>query len=256
MSHPRRGIPIDTVPPSPELCAIVALPEEAQAILEERAFAWKRINDRVWDSEAFDLRLALSGIGKVLASWCFARYAADAGRVLSIGTSGGLGGEEVGSLWIVDEFVEHDLDLSGLGFESGITPWESMEGPVIHGASREFVEVARRACAAARIEADTCRSASGDSFIADSRAARALAARTGARLVDMESAAIAKLAHLRACIPIGREQKSCPEFLGFRYVSDNADHAAEDSWKEEIRKASVDFADFLLEMAKAEALPT
>lgn len=255
MSPARHGAPVELAPPCPSLCALVALPEEAEAILEERSFGWKPVGGRVWDSERFDLRLAVSGIGKVLASWCFARYAADARRVLSIGTSGGLGGEEVGSLWIVNEFVEHDLDLSGLGVEAGVTPWEPMEGPVLRGSTGELLEAAQRACTAARLEAGLCRSASGDSFIAEPRRARTLAERTGARLVDMESAAIAKLALLRAGTDLGRDQRLCPEFLAFRYVSDNADHAAESSWREEVRKATVDFADFLLELAKEESAP-
>lgn len=248
-----RPVPLEVAPPSPSLCALIALPEEAQAVLDEREFGWRQISDRLWDSERFDLRLALSGIGKVLASWCFARYAADARRVISLGTSGGLGGEEVGSLWIVEEFVEHDLDLSGLGVERGVTPWEPMEAPVMKVAGADYVAAVRRACEGARIDASSCRSASGDAFITDPTRARDLAKATGARLVDMESAAVAKLALLRAGKTIGREQRMGPEFLALRYVSDNADHAARDSWREEVRKASVDFADFLLELARLEA---
>ena len=250
MSPAYMPVPTDLSPPSPALCAIVALREEAQSILEERSFAWKQVNDRVWDSARFPLRLALSGVGKALASWCFARHAAEARRIVSIGCSDALGGEEVGSLWISDEFVESDLDLSRRGVEAGITPWEGMESPVMRSASRDFVETALSACTAARLEAGLGRSTSSDRPPVDGEAARRLASLTGARLADMESAAIAKLALLRACVKVGHDRRLCPEFLAFRYVADNADHAARGSWKEEVKKASVDFADFLLALAQ------
>ena len=230
----------------------MALREEAQAILEERSFAWRQVNDRVWDSERFALRLALSGVGKALASWCFARHATEARRIVSIGCSEALGGEEIGSLWIADEFVEHDFDLSGRGVDAGITPWEGMESPIMRSASRDFVEIALSACTAARLEAGLGRSTSGDALLAAGEA-RALASRTGARLIDMESAAIAKLALLRACIKVGHDRRLCPEFLAFRYVTNNAEHSARNTWKEEVKKASVDFADFLLALAQEEA---
>lgn len=252
MSGPHRVAMADLVPPSPPLCAIVASAAEAHAIVEERSFAWRQINDRVWDSDRFDLRLAISGAGKALASWCFARYAAEASRILSIGVSGALGDEEVGSIWICDEFVEHDFDLTALGVEAGITPSESMSDAVFRSAGREFVELALRACTAARIEASTCRSASGDLFLADPRVGRAVAARTGARLFDLESAALAKLAVLRAGTELGAVRRFRPDLLALRYVADNASHLAEDSRLDEMRKASIDFADVLLELVKEE----
>jgi nucleoside phosphorylase len=232
---------------------MVALREEARSILEERAFAWRQVNDRVWDSERFPLRLALSGVGKTLAAWCFARHAAEARRIVSLGCSAALGHEEVGSLWIGDEFVEYDLDLSARGIEAGITPWEGMESPIMRSSGKDFVEMALSACTAARLDASLGRTASGDALPVDGEAARALAARTGARLVDMESASIAKLALLRACVKVGHDRRLCPEFLAFRYVADNVDHGARGTWKEEVKKASVDFADFLLALAEEES---
>ncbi|HUX41293.1 MAG TPA: hypothetical protein VMV83_09035 [Rectinemataceae bacterium] len=253
MSAAYMPVPTDLSPPSPRLCAMVALREEARSILEERAFVWRQINERVWDSERFPLRLALSGVGKALSSWCFARHAVEARRIVSIGCSTALGREDVGSLWISDEFVECDLDLSTRGAEAGMTPWEGMESPIIRGSGKDFVEMALGACTAARLEASLCRSASGDAPPVDGEAARALSSRTGARLFDMESAAIAKLALLRACVKVGHDRRLCPEFLAFRYVADNADHAARGSWKDEEKKASVDFADFLLALAEEES---
>jgi adenosylhomocysteine nucleosidase len=238
---------------NPAVVAIIALEAEAEAVLAERAFSWRRIGEKAWDSERFPLRLAISGVGKVLASWCFARYANEASVVLSFGTSGGLAGEEIGSLWLVPEFVEHDMDLSGLGFEAGLTPWEGMEGPVMKTADRPLLEEARRAAAAAGFEAGECRSASGDSFISDSGRARTLAADTGARLVDMESAALAKLALLRAGSSDAAGKRRAPDFLALRYVSDNADHGAETSWKEETKRAAGKFAGFLLAFARSRA---
>lgn len=236
---------------APALCAVAALEAEAEAVLAERAFGWKKAAEAVWDSGRYPLRLAISGIGKVLASYCYARYANEAPRILSFGTSGGLGGEAIGSLWLVSEFIEYDFDLGGLGFEPGVTPWEGMAGPVMRTADKAFLELARRATAAAGLEAGEARSASGDVFVSDATRARALAARTGARLVDMETAALAKLALLRGARGGEGGEGLPPSFLALRYVSDNADHHAERSWKDETRRASRVFSAFLLALAKS-----
>jgi nucleoside phosphorylase len=204
------------------------------------------VAERVWDSERYPLRLVLTGIGKVLASWGLASHAAGARRLLSLGTSGGLGGEAVGSLWLVSEFVEHDFNLVGLGLAPGVTPWEGMEEPVMRTAGQRFLDQARRAARLARLEPGECRSATGDEFVSDSGRARELARRTGARLIDMESGALAKLVLLRAGRTGPEGGRETPELLALRYVSDNADHQAHRSWKEEVRAASVDLSSFLL----------
>jgi nucleoside phosphorylase len=239
----------DEPPPSPPTCLIAALESEAEAVIAEREFGWVRVADKVWDSGRFPLRLALSGVGKVLASWCFARYAESARRIVCFGTSASPGFEEIGSLYLAREFVEHDFDLSGLGLELGVTPDEGMEGPLLIPPSASLAMELRTAAAACKLELGECRSASGDIFVFDAMAARNLAARTGARLLDMESAALAKLAVLRAGRTNAKGERISPEFLALRYVSDNADHRAGRSWKEELREASMDFADLLLAFA-------
>ncbi len=249
MIHPGERFP-DEPPPAPPTCLIAALESEAEAVIAEREFGWIRVADKVWDSSRFPLRLALSGVGKVLASWCFARYAEDARRIVSFGTSASLGFEEIGSLRLVREFVEHDFDLSGLGLELGVTPGEGMDAPLMAPPSVSLAMELRTAATACRLELGESRSASGDIFIFDSAAARDLAARTGAGLLDMESAALAKLALLRAGRTNAKGERVVPEFLALRYVSDNADHEAGRSWKEELREAAMDFADLLLAFAR------
>jgi len=223
---------------------LIALEAEARAILADPRFGWERRGERSWHSLLFPLRLELSGVGKAFASWTAAALAPDCELVLSIGTSGGLASERVGSLWLVKEFVEHDMNVTGLGLERGVTPFAGMEGPVISrlSAATEAQAVAAHAAVAASAGAASApgagvfaRSASGDRFIGDPSEACALREATGASLCDMESAAVAKL-----CV-----YRSKAEVLGLRSVSDNADHGAHLSWESQVELSARDFDTWL-----------
>lgn len=252
---------------TPRLGVLVAAIPEAGAILADPAFGWApaggwraapqegaaAVPDAdpaspaaparggLWVSRNAPITLCVSGAGKVLAAWAATLLAERSDLLLALGTSGGLGGEPIGSLWLCAEFVEHDYDVSAFGVEPGVTLFEDMDGPVMATARDADLERARRAIAVAGLQAGECRAASGDRFLADPAAARALGARTGARLVDMESAAVAKVCALRARDASGR---ALP-FIALRSVSDNADHEAAGPWEGRARAASARFAAFL-----------
>lgn len=230
--------------PSRRLGAIIALEAEAAAILADGRFSWAEDGPGEFSSGSYPLRLALCGVGKAFASWACARLAPrlERGRdlLVSLGTSGGLSKEKVGSLRLVGEFVEYDMDASGLGFERGLTPFSGAEEAVIRSLSPWAEELAAKALEASGRRADWARAASGDRFIQDAGEASALREATGASIVDMESAAIAKLCAFRGHL----------DFLALRYVSDNADHAAMESWTSRVADASLDFDAFLFELAR------
>ncbi len=229
---------------------IVALPAEAAVILADARFGWAATGPGEYSSAAFPIRLAISGVGKAFAAWACALLAVGdltgCDLMLSMGTSGGLSSETVGSLRLVKEFVEHDMLVSGLGFEPYVTPFSGMKGPVICSLSQEAEGLALGALAASGLNAPWARSASGDRFISDATEARELYEATGASLCDMESAAIAKLCALRG----GRAGAAGLDFFAFRSISDNADHAARLSWQRQVELSALDFDSYLYALAQ------
>jgi nucleoside phosphorylase len=232
-----------------KLGVIVAVEAEAAAILDDPRFAWDLLGPGAYSSGAFPIRLELCGVGKVFASWSCARLiggdpAERCGLILSLGTSGGLSSEEVGSLALVKEFVEHDMLVAGLGVEPGVTPFASMRGPVISSLSPKAEKLALDALSAAGLTAPWARAATGDRFIGDAAEAAELRLRTGASLCDMESAAIAKLCAYRSAGPEGGS-----DFFALRSVSDNADHHAQLSWVKAVEISARDFDAYLYALA-------
>jgi nucleoside phosphorylase len=237
------------------LGAIVAVEEEAAAILADRRFEWAEEARGEYGSRAYPIRLAVCGVGKAFASWSCARLMsggptggglAPGDLLVSLGTSGGLGSERVGSLRLVKEFVEHDMLVTGLGVPPGVTPFSGMAGPVITTLSPAAEELALAALGAAGLQAPWARAASGDRFIGDADAARALRESTGAALCDMESAALAKLCAFRA---IAANGAAGLDYFALRSVSDNADHAAQVSWRQQVALSAVDFDAYLYALA-------
>jgi nucleoside phosphorylase len=230
---------------------IVAVEAEARAILADGRFRWRTTGaaagGRSFASEAFPIVLELCGVGKAFASWSLARIADDCDLVVSLGTSGGLSSESVGSLHLVREFVEHDMSVTGLGIEAGVTPFEGMDSPVISPLSEEGAAFALAALEASGLEADWARAASGDRFIGDAAEAAELKRRTGASLCDMECAALAKLCAFRGAS--GLQDARALDFFALRAVSDNADHAAQHSWARQAELSAKDFDTYLYALA-------
>lgn len=224
-----------------KLGIVIAVPQEAEAILADGRFAWEASGPGLYSSSSFPVKLVISGVGKVFASWALSRllhaWEPEGGcdLVCILGTSGALGDQAVASLWLVGEFVEQDMDASALGFPRGMTPFSGMEGPVLRSMGSETRSLALSACATACLAVGEARLISGDSFIADGRRARELGELFSGSLCDMESAAVAKLCCLRAGL----------ECFALRSVSDNADHQAQVSWTEAVKLSALDLDSFL-----------
>jgi nucleoside phosphorylase len=218
------------------IALIVAVKTEARDLLADSFWGWEKKEPMHYSSSRYPVTLTISGIGKVFASHAMVRAAHGADTVLSVGTSGGLGSQRVGDLYICHEFVEHDLDLSHLGIPVGVTPYDAMDSPVITPETDKLLE--DRIIAAMDqlgLMHNFGRAMSGDQFITDKEIIGHKIDTFGAQLADMESSACAKLAAYRLKIP----------FFAFRYVSDNADHNASVVWSEEVKKAAVVLNDVL-----------
>jgi adenosylhomocysteine nucleosidase len=156
-----------------------------------------------------------TGLGKVNAALslmralCGYRHARrPAPLVLNFGTAGSRhlpGGSLVGC----HRFVQRDMDVSGIGFPLGVTPFEEL--PARLEFPRVFDELPQALCG------------SGDSFETG-------IARLHCEVIDMEAYALAK-----ACLLEGAA------FGCAKYVTDGADSAAAEDWQRNLPTAAAAF---------------
>jgi adenosylhomocysteine nucleosidase len=158
--------------------------------------------------------IAECGIGKANgAALAMLLLTEGAARVIFTGVAGALDPAlAVGDIVISHDAVQHDVDVSALGYEPGQVPGE----PFAWLADPGLVSAAEAACRAIPdVRVVTGRILSGDSFVADPRTSALLHARFAAACVEMEGAAVAQVCS-RAGIP----------FVIIRSVSDTADGQA------------------------------
>lgn len=107
------------------------------------------------------------------------------------------------------EFVQRDMDVSGLGFPLGVTPYDEAPASLIF--EPVFTHLPPAVCG------------SGDSFAtADIE--------VDCAVIDMEAYALAKVCwHENA------------SFACVKYVTDGADHAAADDWQRNVHVAAAEF---------------
>ena len=155
------------------------------------------------------------GVGKVNAAMALTEQLAQYrfhGQPMPLVINFGTAGSRrfpAGSLVSCHEFVQRDMDVSGLGFEHGVTPYD--EAPARLSFAPLFAQLPAGVCG------------SGDSF-----ATAAVAMECA--VVDMEAYALAKVCWRHAA-----------KFACVKYVTDGADHAAADDWQQNVHKAADEF---------------
>ena len=157
------------------------------------------------------------GVGKVNAALLlmrelrrYAHAAQPAPLVLNFGSAGSRV-HHTGALLACHEFVQRDMDVTGLGFALGVTPYD--DTPARLSFEPLFTHLPQAVCG------------SGDSFAMSACAVEC-------EVVDMEAYALAKACRLEQA-PFG-----CA-----KYVTDGADHAAADHWRDNVHKAAESFLD-------------
>ena len=200
------------------LGVLIAVKDEAAAILANAAYRWEKQPGGTYYSAPKQLILSVCGIGKANAAFALGQMFARADEVIMFGTAGGLGPEKTGSLYLCSEFVEHDMsaDIPGLPTSA-----------VIACSASRTLERIREICRQEKLALREGRVLSGDQFIHDQESADAKAAQFGGQLIDMESAAAAKICR--------RFRKS---FCAVRYVTDKADRRAQTAWQENVKTAA------------------
>jgi len=158
--------------------------------------------------------LLITGVGKVNATYSLTKrlqidgsmnFDSRINLVINYGTAGSRKYKK-GDLIDCTRFIQRDIDVTGLGFQKGETPFEKEPSIVIESKSK-FNPIGINA---------TC--GTGDSFVED---------RTNyyGEVVDMEAYALAKVCH-NFDVP----------FISFKYISDGADTNANDDWEENVSK--------------------
>jgi adenosylhomocysteine nucleosidase len=182
----------------PSALVVVALREESAGVFETAG-----------------IPVLYCGVGKINAASALARaltrYALQ-GRAMPLVMNFGSAGSRrypTGTLVECHEFVQRDMDVSGLGFALGVTPYD--EAPSCLRFEPVFTHLPSAVCG------------SGDSFATSV---------TGmdCAVVDMEAYALAKVCWFEKA-----------PFACVKYVSDGADHAAAEDWQRNLHKAADEF---------------
>jgi adenosylhomocysteine nucleosidase len=165
--------------------------------------------------EAAGVTVLYCGVGKVNAAIALTRELTryrlahrDMPLVMNFGSAGSRC-HAPGTLLGCHEFVQRDMDLSGLGFERGTTPFDA--APPVLRFEPLFDHLPSALCG------------SGDSFATGAMAA-------SHAVVDMEAYALAKVCWLHGA-----------RFACAKYVSDGADHSAAEDWQRNMHRAAEDF---------------
>ncbi|HET7545965.1 MAG TPA: hypothetical protein VFK05_39120 [Polyangiaceae bacterium] len=165
--------------------------------------------------ERAEVDVLYTGLGKVNAALSLARRlstlrarGAPPSLVVNFGTAGSRT-LATGSVVACRKFVQRDMDVTGLGFALGETPFEAL--PATLSFPPVFQGLPEGVCG------------TGDRFETG-------AAGLACDVIDMEAYALAK-----ACIGEG------VAFACAKYISDGADHSAADDWQASLPKAAAAF---------------
>lgn len=168
--------------------------------------------------DGVEVVLAACGIGKVnAAALTEALLAQGCAALLFTGVAGAVDPElRVGDLVVSRDALQHDVDVTPLGYALGQVPGEPRREWVADAALRAVVEQAATEVAAAEgVRLRVGRVASGDRFIADSAVVARLRRDFEASCTEMEGAAVAQI-----CSAWG------VPWVVLRSISDTAQHDA------------------------------
>ena len=170
-----------------------------------------------------DYDVLYTGVGKVNATFELTRKFGKYGSyipydmVINYGTAGSRKIKK-GKLVDCTKFIQRDMDVTGLGFMRGETPFEQDPPFIIQQQNIEFNPIGRNA---------TC--GSGDNFVEDKT-------NYYGEVVDMEAYALAKVCYLYD-VP----------FISFKYITDGADEQAHEDWEKNLADGIEIFKEKILE---------
>ena len=163
-----------------------------------------------------DWDVIYTGVGKINATMTLVDRLTDYNYVkpdlvINYGTAGS---RKIKKKTLVDctKFVQRDMDVTGLGFLRGETPFEQDPPVIIQPQNIDFNPIGRNA---------TC--GTGDCFVEDK-------SQYYGEVVDMEAYALAKVCY-NYDVP----------FISFKYITDGADEQAHEDWEANLADGIVEF---------------
>lgn len=186
-------------------------------------------------SENAQIYALLCGIGKVNAA-AGAVHLVDIGCdiILNYGLSGGISGVNRGDICICDRYLEHDFDLTTIGYK----PCEKPGQKFVYESNKYLLRLIKDMLP----EIKAGLAATGDRFVSDASLRDFLKNEFNAMSCDMETAAIAYVC----------EYANLP-FAAVRKISDDAGADAPESYREMNSANETVLSDFIIEVARAAA---
>ena len=170
-----------------------------------------------------DYDVLYTGVGKVNATYALTTHFGKYGSyipydlVINYGTAGSRD-LPIGELVDCTKFTQRDMDVRGLGFMLGQTPFEK-EVPIILDYDHvEFNPIGKK-----------LRCGTGDNFVQTNED-------TYSDVYDMEAYALAKVCHMYN-VP----------FISFKYITDNANESSPKDWEENCSDGVVEFKERVLD---------
>lgn len=199
-----------------DTCEYEPVQEYAEDYLAVRSDFYSRMGHSfkiAGDRGIIEVQTVLCGIGMVNSAAAAAWLAERCDIIINTGFSGGLMNCEPGDVVAGEQYIEHDFDLTGIGYEPGMKPDQASVYESDHLLMNHFCNIAP--------EIKSGVMASGDHFVCDDNEAAKLKRLWNAMACDMESAAAAYVANLAG-----------KRFIAIRQISDNADDDAADTYSE------------------------
>lgn len=206
------------------LAIMGAMDEEIELLLadlrerEDLTFPGVTLHRGVLDG--LPVLLTRGGIGKVNAAMTTTYLLMQgASSVVFTGVAGGVHPDlRVGDIVVSTDLVQHDVDVTALGYDLGTVPGEAPSWAADVGLRAAAVTAARGVDGVQVMEG---RVASGDQFMASAAGVTRLRETFGAACAEMEGAAVAQVC-AKAGVP----------FVVIRSVSDTADTGAHVDYRE------------------------
>ena len=199
-----------------ELLIVCALEQETQEELND----WLPFtDDPVWN-------VLYTGVGKVNATYKLTKHFGSFHSVPAIRRSydlvinyGTAGSRElpIGELVDCTKFIQRDMNVTGMGFLKGQTPFEKEVPMILDYDHVEFNPIGKK-----------LRCGTGDNFVQDD-------IDNYSDVFDMEAYALAKVCH-HFIIP----------FISFKYITDNVNEYSVKDWKENLADGIIKFKDKIL----------
>ncbi len=174
----------------------------------------------------------LCGIGKVNAT-AAATHLIDIGCnvILNYGLSGGISGISRGELMLCEKLLEHDFDLTGIGYK----PCEKPSQKYIYDGDIKLIKLFKGLYPDIKVGT----AVSGDCFVCDSELRNSLRDNFAAMSCDMETAAIAYVCDFSG-VP----------FLALRRISDDAGADALEDYRDMNTSDETLLSDYIIKFIK------